>query len=162
MGFRPKRLKLSIMALISMTARRVKSPLPILALTHIYTNSDLCRHPAWDDLVGLRPPDEFRSNGVTCGPDILFGRDLRPAAHIHDFEYSIGGTEIDRYWADVDFRHNLKLCGLAGALAPMRWLMFFRLRLWGHFCFTYAAGANPNKLSPRFWWHLLIGRYVEW
>jgi len=76
-----------------------------------YTNADLRWLPAFRDMLGPRPPDDFESNGVTCGPDILGTADLRPAAHWHDFAYGIGGTEDDRYRDDWRFNRNLKRCG---------------------------------------------------
>jgi len=128
---------------------------------HRYTNSDLRRHPAWDNMLGLMPPDDFVSNGVTCGPDVFLGRDLRPAAHWHDYSYTLAGNEKSRYWDDVEFTENLQRCGLTGWLAPLRWHMYFRVRLWGHWHYTYAHGHEPNR-TLRFWWRLLTGRYLQW
>jgi hypothetical protein len=114
-------------------------------------------------MLGPRPPDTFVSNGVTCGPDVLGTADLRPAAHFHDFAYSIGGTEVDRYRDDWRFNANLKTCGLTGIVrGAIRLCMYYRLRAWGHFHYTYRLGHEPDRWSVKFWWHLLIGRYVEW
>lgn len=66
---------------------------------HQYRNRDLDWHPAWPRLHGPTPPDSYASNGANWAPDVLFGCDLRPAAHLHDWHYggNVGGR-IQREW----------------------------------------------------------------
>lgn len=130
-------------------------------MRHTYTNADLRWLPSFHHMVGPRPPDDFVSNGVTCGPDIVGTADLRPAAHWHDFGYSIGGTELSRYQDDWRFNANLKICGLTGIMAPLRLAMYYRVRFWGHWHFNYEDGCQPKR-NLRFYARLLLGRYVRW
>jgi len=132
-----------------------------------YTNADLDWLPSFAKLVGPIPPDDFQSNGATDAPDILLGADTRPADHFHDFAYSeecraLGRRdEAARYKADQFYKINLATCGFAWLLAPFRFVYYFRLRLWGHFAFTYDPGCEPRR-TVRFWLRLLFGRYVTW
>ncbi len=150
-----------------------------------YRNVDLADLPGFADMVGPRPPDWFESNGCSNAPDVLFGADLRPAAHFHDWAYcwksapeykfnesgkcwgvdqpldSLDETvrdEFARYKADRNFLANLKTCRLFGLF---RFVYYSRVRFWGHFHFDYSNGFEPNHWSPLFWLRLFFGRYVE-
>ena len=131
---------------------------------HQYRNADLSFLPSFSTLVGPKPPDDFVSNGATDAPDIVWGHDLRPAAHFHDFWYSAGCFELHlprdeftRYEADQLFRTNLKKCGLG----RLRFAYYYRVRLWGHLCFSYSQGCDPKR-TFWFWLNLLVGRYIRW
>ncbi len=133
-----------------------------------FQNADLDFLPAFAKMVGPKPPDWFESNGCSRSPDVLFGVDLRPAAHWHDWGYSLASvdvtdprprTEQTRYERDQEFLANIKTCGLR---RPFRAAYYYRLRLWGHFAYEYTPGFEPNRWSPRFWLGLFFGRYVTW
>ena len=127
---------------------------------HLYTNADLKDLPGFDRMVGPKPPDWFESNGVSCGPDIIFGVDLRPSSHWHDWRYHVGGTEKTRYIDDLNFRTNCKTCGLTSAAGNrLNKTMFYRLRLWGHKNYTYDKGQEPKR-TWMFWTKLFFGRYI--
>jgi hypothetical protein len=80
----------------------------------MYTNADLRWHPAWERLSAA-PPEWYKSNGATNAPDRIGVVDLRPAAHRHDYRYEKGGTEWDRYVADMLFLYDAIQCCLAFA-----------------------------------------------
>lgn len=126
-----------------------------------YRNYDLWRHPRYYDMAGYKPHDAFESNGASCAPDVVFGVNVRTAAHWHDYAYSgeCPGThtEQDRYWADQDFLANLRTCGLGAIVAR---IYYFRVRLWGHWAYRYDDGAEPKR-TPLFWLRLFFGRYFE-
>jgi len=131
----------------------------------LYSNHELRWLPAFPTMVGPMPPNRFISNGATCAPDVLFTADIRPAAHWHDYAYSDayqpagGRNEETRYRADIQFYHNLRLCGLP------RWVAlvyYFRVRLWGHYHYHYTPRRNEPRRTVRFWLGLLFGRYIRW
>jgi hypothetical protein len=125
-----------------------------------YTNAELSKLPEFSRMVGLTPPDDFHSNGCTLAPDVIFGRDLRCAAHWHDYGYLHGGSEWDRYADDRNFLENLRRSGLTGRWGWLAWLYYYRVRLWGHWYFRYDG--DPPKRNIRFWLTLLVGRYIQW
>lgn len=45
-------------------------------------------------------------------PDRFIGVVITEPCRIHDYDYTIGGTEKDRYKADRRFRKNLRACVL--------------------------------------------------
>ena len=129
-----------------------------------FTNDDLSWMPVWDQMVGQKPPDWFVGNGATCAPDVWFGVDVRPAAHFHDWAYSpwyrpsTGNRDVAaRYRADQRFLENLKRCGLG----RMRYVYYYRVRLWGERLYPYSEGCRPRR-TPWFWIRLCLGRYVTW
>ena len=155
-----------------------------------YENRDLRRLKAFRFMKGPSdPPDWFRSNGITCGPDFIprigfwwnakgvalfhfmiwtvWLVDLRPAAHWHDWEYGafddtgypVGGNEQDRFWADHCFLLNLRTCGLVG---PIGWAIrrFMYHRL--RMWGTFHFNYHPSeepRRNARFFFWLLVGRY---
>ena len=152
-----------------------------------YRNSDFAWSPAFFEMVGPKPPDNFVSNGATKAPDKLFGTNLALAAHWHDFgyseeyrrlrdlhsefseqdlaflnelwEYDFGiRNEKFRERRDEEFLTNLQTCG---AWKWVALIYFFRVRLWGHFAFAYDFGCKPKR-TCRFWFNLFLGRYVTW
>ena len=129
----------------------------------VYRNRDLEWHPAWDKLQRPHPPDWYKSNGGTHAPETIGSLDLTPAYHHHDRAYEVGGTERDRYIADQQFLlDGLACCRCYDA---WRWPVKFeyrRLRLFGHFCFVYGPGHEPNRWNPCFWLGLFFGRYITW
>jgi len=94
-----------------------------------------------DKMVGPVPENGFESDGMTGCPDVIAGVDCRPAALFHDYAYTIGGDENDRWKADRDFCVNLLLCGLPHALADVA---YRRVRLWGISHFRYDV--PPRRL----------------
>lgn len=127
-----------------------------------YHNHDLIYHPKFKRMIGLQPPDDFLSNGASWAPDILWGNDLRPAAHWHDYgyskEYPGPHDEVARYWRDQEFLWNLRKCGLGSFL---RHAYYYRVRLWGHWAYHFDQGLEPRR-TLGFWLHLFFGRYIEW
>ena len=125
-------------------------------------NQDLRWMRVWDKLEGELPPEDFVSNGCSCSPDILFGIDIRPACHVHDFHYSwqmnwpLGRNEKARYMADHWLLNNLVHCGLPKWIARIYW---YRVRLFGHRSFAYDT---EPKRDLRFWANLAVGRYITW
>lgn len=132
-------------------------------MSHEYTNAELRELPEFEEMVGMRPPDDFVSNGATFAPDVAFGKDLRCAAHWHDYAYSgvdcVLRTEWTRYAADRKFLLNLKTSGLCGVLGWVALIYYYRVRLWGTFCYSYSF---PPHRGFTFWMSLLVGRYFWW
>lgn len=128
---------------------------------HRFTNADLAFLPCFRLMAGDQPPSDFVSNGSTFSPDVVWGIDVRPAAHFHDYHYSSQHPdqhdETARYRADQLFRFNLRTCGLR----CLAWVYYFRVRLWGHFAYHYSPGAEPRR-TARFWLRLFLGRYLQW
>jgi len=126
-----------------------------------FTNADLEFLPYFRLMAGDRPPDDFSSNGSSYSPDVVFGFDVRPAAHFHDYHYSARHPgrhdETTRYRADQLFRLNLCTCGLRF----LAWAYYFRVRLWGHLAYCYSPGCKPRR-TPWFWLKLYFGRYLQW
>lgn len=131
-----------------------------------YRNADFSWLPAFDEMVGPKPPDDFVSDGATMAPDVLLGTNFRIAAHWHDFGYSeecrpeCDGfrDEVFRARRDREFLLNLKACGAPAWVART---YYFRVRLWGHRSFDYDPGCEP-KQNLSFWFGLFVGRYIEW
>ena len=127
-----------------------------------FTNEQLSWHPMWDLMIGRKPPAHFQSDGSSNSPDVLFGVDIRPAAHYHDFAYSGRGNgpadEYTRYTADQLFMANLKTCGLNRVFAK---IYYYRVRFWGHRHYVYSPGREPKR-TLGFYLNLLVGRYVQW
>jgi hypothetical protein len=128
---------------------------------HSYTNAELSKLPEFSRMVGLMPADGFASNGASFAPDVIFGCDLRCAAHFHDFGYSHGGSEWDRYADDRNFLENLRRCGLIGCRGWLAKVYYYRVRFWGWRHYSYSPGAKP-KPTFCFFWRLLTGRYFQW
>jgi hypothetical protein len=127
----------------------------------MYTNADLRWHPAWERLSAA-PPEWYKSNGATNAPDRIGVVDLRPAAHRHDYRYEKGGTEWDRYVADMLFLYDAIQCCLAfAARTRLARIYFYRVRLWGYRHFMYSEGHEPESWL-RLWLKLFIGRYLQW
>jgi hypothetical protein len=57
---------------------------------------------------GLLVPNHFRYDGCTCAPDSIDGCDFKPACCVHDWRYSQGFSEKDRFRADKELRANLR------------------------------------------------------
>jgi len=129
----------------------------------LYSNADLAYLPYFKLMAGDKPPDDFLSNGCSYSPDVVFGNDLRPAAHFHDYHYSQEHREQHhhderaRYQADQLFRLNLRSCGLR-LLAVV---YYCRVRLWGHMAYQYNEGAEPHR-TPWWWLKLAVGRHIQW
>ena len=129
-----------------------------------YLATDLRYHPAYEDMLGPEPPMAFASNGASFAPDVILGWDIRPAAHYHDYHYSRlcdlykKRDEWVRYISDWRFLQNMRKCGLPW---PFAWIYYARVRLWGHFFFTYSHGSKPRR-TLKFWIKLLTGRYAQW
>lgn len=126
-----------------------------------FRNADLRDLPSFRLMIGAKPPYSFESNGASRAPDNLFGIDVRPAAHWHDYGYSSMSpgvhNERARYSRDQEFLHNLKLCGLR----KLAYVYYFRVRLWGHLHYAYDPGLAPKR-TLRFWLNLFFGRYISW
>lgn len=127
----------------------------------VVTNADLEFLPYARLMAGSHPPDDFRSDGSSYSPDVVWGIDLRPAAHYHDYAYSAEHPgrhdEMARYRADQLFRLNLQTCGLR----YMSWLYYHRVRLWGHLVYRYSRSCEPRR-TVWFWLRLFFGRYLTW
>lgn len=67
-------------------------------------------------------PKEWKFDLV---PDNLLGVPVREACCIHDWEYTVGGSERDRNVADRRFLHNLRALASAagGPFKPIRWAL---------------------------------------
>jgi hypothetical protein len=133
-------------------------------MCNAYSNRELAWHPAWERLSAA-PPDLYKSNGATNAPDRIGVVDLRAAAHRHDYRYEKGGTEWDRYVADMLFLYDAIQCCLAfGAGTRLARAYFYRVRLWGYRYFQYKTGHGPQNRRERIWlwFRLLRGRYIEW
>jgi hypothetical protein len=105
----------------------------------MYTNADLRWHPAWERLSAA-PPEWYKSNGATNAPDRIGVVDLRPAAHRHDYRYEKGGTEWDRYVADMLFLYDAIQCCLVFAA---------RTRLAKSISIACGCGAIATSCIPR-------------
>ena len=57
-------------------------------------------------------PDEFKDNGCTFSPDWLpHTGEIRSVCRVHDYLYSVGGTEVDRAKADAVLWYGIVLKG---------------------------------------------------
>ena len=110
-----------------------------------------------DLMEGPRPPDSFVSNGVTFAPDFVGAVDCRAAGHVHDWHYSLGGTEKDRELADYRLYRNLVHSELSHFMAG---IFFRRVRLFAIDNFRYD---DPPRGWAKFWLVLrcFFSRYLR-
>lgn len=86
----------------------------------------ICEYYGMDDLAYIiksSPPDKpFKSDGVSCFPDIVGDIDLYPAAFWHDVKYWCGfsGDAESRLIADCELAIDvINLCGGKAELADL-------------------------------------------
>lgn len=121
---------------------------------------DKLEYPSW-----AGPPDEFRFDGCTASPDIVFDVNHRIACAIHDWEYRTpklmrdgeldpeaeqrakaagAGTESARVDADWRLYRNLQTCGepryIAGAY--LRRVLYYSI-----WFYPYDEGQRPGRAA---------------
>lgn len=95
---------------------------------------------------GPKPCSTFISDGVSVGPDSVGPISLLEPAFIHDWEYTVGGTEKDRKRADANLWWNCRAVGLGWIAANM---VYTSVRAYGFDHFSYI-GEEPG-LAYRCW-----------
>lgn len=99
-------------------------------------------------MVGLKPGRTFLSDGVSCGPDSVGPISLLEPAFVHDYEYTVGGTEKERKRADANLWRNCRAVGLGWVAAN---LVYVGVRGHGFSHFMYI-GKEPGLMFRAWTW----------
>lgn len=106
-------------------------------------------------LIGRSPPQDFKSDGCTAAPRFVPATsgglvDIHKACVRHDYEYSRGGTELDRRVADANLMVNMVILGADALYA----VTYYRgVRVFGVFSRKRGYQYNPRVLWPKRLWY---------
>lgn len=116
---------------------------------------------SWKD---IEVPLVFVDNGCSCSPDYFWSIGcLSDICRVHDYLYSIGGTEKDRKDADKILRNGMIEKAFDYGVFRMSlgifWAFnyYFFTRLWGCYFYTYSSekeAAKGKRFRPLTKWFM--------